>query len=253
MVQANDLSIYERHAGEWWDPRSAAFRSLHSVNEFRTELLCEWLGGAGARALAGQVVVDLGCGGGLLAAPLLAAGARVVGVDRSLGSLRAATARLGTDSPLRAPATPAGCFVHGDLLQAPLADRSADLVLLADVLEHVDSVAAALGEAARLLRAGGLLYVNTINRTWRARLLAVEVAERLALVPRGTHDARKFVAPAELRLAAARHGLRLLRTQGESVDLLRTARRWAIALRRSEDLSIGYSALLVKESTEVQA
>ncbi|MBL8863672.1 MAG: 3-demethylubiquinone-9 3-O-methyltransferase [Planctomycetes bacterium] len=231
MVRVNDLSIYERESASWWDPRSAAFRSLHSVNAFRVELLREWIGDD----LSGRTVADLGCGGGLLAEPLLRAGGRVIGVDQSLGSLRAATERLGAR------------FVRGDLLRSPLADGCADVVLLADVLEHVQPVEAALAEAARVLRPGGFLFVSTINRTARAKLMAVDLAEALRLIPRGTHDHRMFVPPELLRDEASALGLRLSRIQGEAVDVARTALRWAIVLRRSHDLSVGYSALFAKE------
>jgi 2-polyprenyl-6-hydroxyphenyl methylase/3-demethylubiquinone-9 3-methyltransferase len=231
MASANDLSIYERRAAEWWDPRSPAFRSLHAVNEFRVELLREWLG----PRLERVTIVDFGCGGGLLAEPLVRAGARVIGIDLSRASLRVASEHVGAR------------FVCADLLRAPLADSTADVVLLADVLEHVAGVGSVLREVSRLLRPGGACYVNTINRTARAKWLAVRLAEGVGLVPRGTHDPELFVDPGTLRDEAARHALALERIQGESVDLLRTARRWAISLRRSDDLSVGYSALLRKE------
>jgi len=231
MVRANDLTIYDREAESWWNPRAAAFRSLHSVNAFRVDILREWIGAD----LTGRVVADLGCGGGLFAEPLLRAGGRVIGVDQSLGSLRAAAERMGA------------LFVRGDLMRSPLAAECADIVLLADVIEHVSSPRAALAEAARILKPGGFLYVNTINSTARARFMAVELAEALRLIPRGTHDHRLFVSPEFLREEALSLGLRLREIQGESVDLTRTALRWAIVLRRSHDLSVGYSALFVKE------
>src|SRR5215207_8401561 len=131
----NDLDLYERNAAEWWDRGSPAFRSLRSINEHRAQVLLGWV----ARTVAGAVAVDLGCGGGHLSAPLAAAGARVVGVDVSAGSLRAARERV------------PGLFVRGDARRAPLASARADLVLLADVVEHVVDVAGLLREAARLL------------------------------------------------------------------------------------------------------
>ena len=229
----NDLSIYERHANEWWNPRSAAFRSLRGVNAFRVELVLEWLG----MELAGAMVVDTGCGGGLMVEPLIEEGAHVLGLDLSAASLRVARGRLGAR------------FVRADESRLPVASGSADVVLLADVLEHVPSVEAALTEAARVLRKGGACFVNTINRTARARWIAVHLAEGVGLVPRGTHDPEMFVDAAELVRAAKRLGFDLERTQGEGIDVPLTIRRWTVALRRSEDLSIGYCMLFRKRAS----
>jgi 2-polyprenyl-6-hydroxyphenyl methylase / 3-demethylubiquinone-9 3-methyltransferase len=232
MATANDLTIYERHANEWWDERSPTFRSLHTVNEFRVALLEDWLGSE----LDRRIVVDLGCGGGLLARPLASAGARVVGIDTSPRSLRAASEKVGHR------------FVCADALRTPLASGSADVVLLADVIEHLADPSAALREAARLLRRGGVCFVSTINRTRRAKWLAVRLAEGIGLMPRGTHDSELFITPDELRVRARACGLELEALQGESIDLWRTVRRWAITLERSADLSVGYSALFCKAS-----
>jgi len=231
MSKANDLEHYERRADEWWEPSSKAFRSLRSVNELRIETLREWLG----PRLAGARVVDIGCGGGFLSESLIEHGARVVGLDLSRASANAATHRLGAR------------FVQGDALRTPIASASVDMVMLADVVEHVRPFERALAEAARVLVDGGFLYVSTINRTVRARLLAVTVAEGLGLVPRGTHDADLFVAPAELTGAARTLGLDRVQMQGQVPDFVRTLKRWAVTLRKSDDLSVGYSALFCKQ------
>lgn len=231
-LQRNDLDLYERHAGDWWDDRSDAFRSLHGVNRFRAKLVEEWFG----ERIPGARVVDLGCGGGLLSRPMLERGASVVGVDLSHGSLRAARAKLDGRS----------LFVRGDATCTPLRDGCADLVLLADVLEHVPDPALPLHEAARLLRPGGLVYVNTINSGLRARLLAVTLAEGLGLVPRGTHDPACFIAPEDLERMAAAAGLRILKLQGERPALLRTIRRWTVELEKSPSSAVTYSALFEK-------
>jgi 2-polyprenyl-6-hydroxyphenyl methylase/3-demethylubiquinone-9 3-methyltransferase len=165
---------------------------------------------------------------------MIASGARVVGVDLSRGSARAAHMRLGAR------------FVQGDVLRTPFADKIADVVVLADVIEHVRPFERVLAEASRLLVDGGELYVNTINRTRRARWLAVHLAEGIGLVPRGTHDADMVVTPEELTRAAAELGFHRTRLEGEEPDIARTLRRWAVVIRRSDDLSVGYSALFRK-------
>jgi 2-polyprenyl-6-hydroxyphenyl methylase/3-demethylubiquinone-9 3-methyltransferase len=234
----NDLALYDRAAAEWWAGDSPAFRSLRRIKSFHLELLVERWG----PQLAGSHVVDLGCGGGLLALPLGAQGARATGIDvsaPSLGAGRSEAVRRRLDAVR---------FVHADLRATPLATGCADFVLLADIVEHLDSPGTALAEAARLLRAGGQLFVSTINRTLRARWLAITVAEGLRLVPRGTHDPRLFVRPDELAAQARAVGLEPSAWIGESPRILATIRRWAIALRRSRSLAVTYSGFFVKRS-----
>lgn len=236
---ANDLELYERHASEWWDASSPVFRSLRAVKGFHLELVLE----AVQQHLGGRfaLAVDLGCGGGLLAVPLAAHGDLVVGVDQSGASLAAAR-----DAARRrgAPCV----FVRGDVRDAPLEDGSADLVVASDVIEHVEEKLDVLSSAARLLRPGGVLYVNTLARGLRARLLGVVLAEGLGFVPRGTHDARLFVRADELVDLAARAGLECVGLEGESVRLVPTLRSHTLHLRRSRDLGVSYHATFVKRA-----
>ncbi len=231
----NDLELYDLHAHEWWDPRSRHFRSLRQVKDFHLELLREEYPGG----LAGCSVVDLGCGGGLLALPLAELGARVVGLDVAPASLAAAR---GEACRRRAACS----FVRADLRRAPLRDAAADLVLLSDVIEHVVDPGRAVREAGRLLRPGGVLFVNTFDRGPCSGLVVVTLAEGLGLVPRGTHDPRLFLRPEELAELGRGAGLRLRRLQRESLDLFSTLRTWTVHLRRSER-GFGYSAFLGKE------
>lgn len=213
----------------WWDPTCRAFGSLRSVSEFRLDLLRRWVPGP----WPGKVVVDLGCGGGLLGVPLAREGARVVGLDLAASALREALAQS------------AGRFhaVHGDLTAPPIAARRADLVLLADVLEHVDDRAAVILGACELLRPGGYLFVNTIHKTLRSRLLAITLGEGLGYIPRGTHQWHRFVPPAEVDALAQRGGFSLVRRIGEAPRLWATVRSGAIALRETSSLAVGYAAL----------
>ena len=235
MTLRNDLSLYARPASEWWDPEGPAFRSLHAVNRFRFARLRSLV----PTSLEERRVVDLGCGGGLLSLPLLAEGARVVGVDRSpecIDAARQECARGGLAARAR--------WIVGDAARTPLETERADLVLLSDVLEHVPSPAGLLREASRLLRPGGLLYASTLNRTWRASFLAVHLAEGLRLVPRGTHDPRLFVPPARLATMAREVGLDPVVFCGEGVRLWATLRRWRVEPRPSRSLAVAYSVLL---------
>ncbi|MCA8951668.1 MAG: 3-demethylubiquinone-9 3-O-methyltransferase [Planctomycetes bacterium] len=231
MTPAPD-ELFDREG--WWDPDCAAFRSLRGISEFRLALLRRWLPGDWSTRL----VVDLGCGGGLVAIPLAATGARVIGVDVATTALRAATAR--NEPTFRA--------VAGDLDGVPVAPALADVVLLADVLEHVARPADAVAAAAGLLRPGGYLFVNTIHRTRRSRLLAITLGEGLGFIPAGTHRWEMFVTPAELDDMGRRAGLELVQRIGEAPRLWRTLRTGAIALRETPSLAVGYAALYRRAS-----
>lgn len=214
----------------WWDERDRSFASLRAVAQSRLRQIRHWL-----PELTGLTVVDLGSGGGLLAVPLHEGGARVVAVDRAGAALREARRRSGT----------LAC-VHGHLDAVPLRDGCADIALLVDVLEHDPQPMRLLSEAARILRPGGWLFVNTINRTLRARLLVVALAEGLGLIPRGTHDPQLFLRPAEVAAMARSHGLQFHDECGERPALLSTLRRRAVCLRPSRSNAVSYACLFRK-------
>jgi len=181
-----DNEYYEGIDELWWDPRGPA-AALHAINRPRLAFYLEALGD-----LSGRRVLDAGCGGGLVARTLAEAGAVVVGLDRSLGSLRVARGAVGPRDGSFHP-------VRGQLERLPFADGAFDVVVAADVLEHVPDLPAAVGEIARVLTPGGSLAFDTINRTFWAWFTVLWGAERvLRLVPRGTHDWRLLIRPDEL-------------------------------------------------------
>jgi 2-polyprenyl-6-hydroxyphenyl methylase/3-demethylubiquinone-9 3-methyltransferase len=226
MVTPNDLGIYDREAARWWEPQGP-FAILRHMNaprlRFFERLLPDW---------HGRRVLDLGCGGGLTAEVLAGRGALVTGIDRSQPSLQAGR-RHGRDSGARV------AYCAGDAGRLALADACMDVVVCVDVLEHVPSVPAVLGECARVLRPGGWLLFDTINRTWLARVVVVWVLERLlGLIPRGTHDWRRFIAPAVLRgqLAAAGFAPPLIR----GFDIVGRRRDGALVVHFDDNTAIGY-------------
>lgn len=224
----NDLTIYEKYSSEWWDPNSPRFRSLQKVTEFRIKQIDLWFG-----CLKGATAIDVGCGGGLLSIPLIERGAKVFGVDLSPGSLETARRASGGQ----------GTFVEADARNLPLETSSADFVLLADVLDHIEDYPNALREARRVLKPSGLLYVNTINRTFRSWLFAIVLGEGTRLIPPGTHDHRLFITPQELEKEAKRLGLQLEAIQGEAPCIWPTIKHWAITFRATDSHAIAYSAL----------
>lgn len=185
----NDPALYEVLAAEWWRPRGA-FAMLHWLAAARAELVPP------ARR-PGAVLVDLGCGAGLLAPHLAGKGYRHVGVDLSPTALGQAEAH--------------GVLpVRGDVLAVPLADGCADVVTAGEILEHVEDLPRAVAQACRLLRPGGLLVLDTLAATRVCRWVAIDVAERIpGLAPPGIHDPALLVDRTTLRRECARWGVPL--------------------------------------------
>jgi len=192
-----ELARFEASASAFWDSHGE-FRPLHLLNPLRTQFIAE------RTALAGRRVLDVGCGGGLLAEALARAGARVTAIDLAPGMievarLHAAESALAVDYRLAAAE------------EVAAAEPAAfDVVTCMEMLEHVPQPAAMTATLARALRPGGALFVSTINRNLRSFLLAIVGAEYLLnLIPRGTHEYERLILPSELARWARAAGLTL--------------------------------------------
>jgi 2-polyprenyl-6-hydroxyphenyl methylase/3-demethylubiquinone-9 3-methyltransferase len=188
MINADpaELEKFSRLAARWWDPQGE-FRPLHDINPLRLE----WI--ERHARLAGRKVLDVGCGGGILAESMARRGAQVTGTDLSEKALRVAELHL-HESQLKID------YQHASV--EALAERQAgafDLVTCMELLEHVPDPAAMVAACARLARPGGQVFFSTINRNPKAYLYAVIGAEYvLSLLPKGTHDYQRFIKPSEL-------------------------------------------------------
>ena len=192
-----ELAKFEASASAFWDPHGE-FRPLHLLNPVRAQFIAE------RTTLAGRRVLDVGCGGGLLAEALARAGARVTAIDLAPGMievarLHAAESALAVDYRLAAAE------------EVAAAEPAAfDVVTCMEMLEHVPRPAAMTATLARALRPGGALFVSTINRNLRSFLLAIVGAEYLlGLIPRGTHEYERLIQPSELARWARAAGLTL--------------------------------------------
>ncbi|HXT01524.1 MAG TPA: bifunctional 2-polyprenyl-6-hydroxyphenol methylase/3-demethylubiquinol 3-O-methyltransferase UbiG [Elusimicrobiota bacterium] len=193
-----DNEFYDELGELWHQGDGHAIALLRAETPARLAYVRGALARAGVRG--GDRVLDVGCGGGLLALPLAGLGFRVKGVDRSAGSLAAARARV----PAGADAT----FAVGDALALAEPPEHYDAVLMMDLLEHVEDPARALAEAARALRPGGVLIFHTFNRTPESWLLAVKgIGFVTREGPSNVHHHSMFITPAELEAAGRRCGL----------------------------------------------
>jgi 2-polyprenyl-6-hydroxyphenyl methylase / 3-demethylubiquinone-9 3-methyltransferase len=192
-----ELQKFSDLAHRWWDPTSE-FRPLHEINPLRLE----WIN---ARVpLAGKVVADIGCGGGILAESIARKGAKVTGIDLSEKALKVADLH----------SLESGVQVRYELISAEdLAAREPgqyDVVTCMEMLEHVPDPSAVVRACATLVKPGGHVFFSTINRNPKAYLFAVIGAEYLLrLLPKGTHDYAKFITPAELSQYARNAGLQV--------------------------------------------
>ncbi|MBI3284329.1 MAG: bifunctional 2-polyprenyl-6-hydroxyphenol methylase/3-demethylubiquinol 3-O-methyltransferase UbiG [Burkholderiales bacterium] len=203
-----EIQKFSELAHRWWDPDSE-FRPLHEINPLRLE----WIN---QRApLSGKNVIDVGCGGGILAEAMAKKGATVTGIDLSDKALKVADLH-GLES---------GVGVRYEKIAAEqMAEREAglyDVVTCMEMLEHVPNPASIVRACATLVKPGGQVFFSTLNRNPKSYLFAVIGAEYLLrLLPKGTHDYAKFITPAELSQDIRNAGLQLDAIKGLSYNPL---------------------------------
>lgn len=228
-VEAAEIDKFSALAHRWWD-KDGEFRPLHQLNPVRLQWILDHA------ALADRSIVDIGCGGGILAEAMAASGARVTGIDLADASLQVA----------RLHALDSGLGIDYRLISAERLATEApaqfDVVTCMEMLEHVPDPASIVRACAQLVRPGGWVFLSTINRNWKSFLLAIVGAEYLLrLVPRGTHDFARFLRPAEIATPARAAGLDVVDITGmEFNPVSQTVRlggepdvNYLMALRRS--------------------
>lgn len=192
-ADSGEIAKFEALAARWWDPESE-FRPLHRINPLRLGWI-EQLAGP----VSGRDVIDVGCGGGILAESMAARGARVTGIDLAGKALKVAELH-GLES---------GVAVRYQQISAEdmaaSEPESRDVVTCMEMLEHVPDPASTIAACARLARPGGWVFFSTLNRNPKSFVFAIIGAEYiLKLLPRGTHEYGKFIRPSEL-IGHARH------------------------------------------------
>lgn len=228
-IRPEEAAHFGQLAADWWDPKGSS-AMLHRLNPVRLGFIrsaidAHWPGdSASVRPLMGKRALDVGCGAGLLCEPLSRLGAAVTGVDAAAENIAAASAH----------AAGGGLSIdyrHGEI--GALGLSGFDLVCSMEVIEHVADKAAFISALAATLAPGGLMVLSTPNRTTQSKWLMVEAAERIGMVPRGTHHWDDFITPDELRELLDGAGLTMGAPQGIAFSPLK-------GLHLSSDLALNY-------------
>ncbi len=218
-----ELAKFSELAHRWWDLESE-FRPLHEINPLRLE----WIDGIAP--LAGRQALDVGCGGGILADAMARKGAGVLGIDLAGKALKVAQ--------LHALEASTQGVKYREVSVEDLATEqpgSFDVVTCMEMLEHVPQPASVVKACSDLVKPGGWVFFSTIHRNPKSFLFAIVGAEYvLGMLPRGTHEYRKFIRPAELAVHCRAAGLDLRHTRGLQYNPL-TRRYWL-----SDDTSVNY-------------
>lgn len=204
----SETEKFNKYGRDWWNPEGGMF-ALHMINKLRFDYFISILGD-----VTGKTVADIGCGGGLLSEEFARRGARVTGVDLSPTAIDAAKEHAGKS---RLSIDYRNCAVK------ELVDKGEtfDIVICAEMLEHVDDLKSTVKESASLLKNGGHYLFETINKTLKARFLAVFMAENvLNFVAKGTHDYNKFIKPSTLVNLLRENGIGVNEIRGMSYDIL---------------------------------
>lgn len=204
-IDVSEVEKFAQHATQWWD-QEGPLKTLHDINPTRLAFIKKYVD------LKGLRVLDVGCGGGILAEAMAFEGAQVTGLDVEVHVIEAA----------RAHAKEAGlvveyCCEPVDTFSAPLFDG----ITCLEMLEHVPDPSLVIQALARLVKPGGYLFLSTLNRTVKAYLMAIVAAEYLlSLLPRQTHDYQKFIKPSELAAVVRAAGFEVVSLEGLSYSPL---------------------------------
>ena len=203
-----EIAKFEELASRWWDPDSE-FKPLHEINPLRLEYIDR------RASLKGKTVVDVGCGGGILAESMALKGANVLGIDMGKAPLSVASLhKLESGAELE----------YQQITAEELADKEAgkyDVVTCMEMLEHVPDPASVIAACSKLVKPDGHVFFSTINRNPKSYLFAIVGAEYIMqILPKGTHDYSKFIKPSELETWARAADLHLRELTGMSYNLL---------------------------------
>ena len=226
-----EIAKFEALASRWWDPKSD-FKPLHEINPLRLNYIDQRCGG-----LEGKTVIDVGCGGGILAESMVLKGATVTGIDMGEAPLKVAKLHgLESDINVDYQQTTAEAMAEKHPAQF-------DVVTCMEMLEHVPDPSSVIAACAQLVKPGGTVFFSTINRNPKSYLFAIIGAEYLLrLLPKGTHDYAKFIRPSEMESWARHAGLNMRDVTGMTYNPLTQQ------YKLGRDLDVNYLAHCIRSA-----
>jgi len=228
-VDHAEVGKFEELASRWWDPHSE-FKPLHEINPLRLNYIDNHAN------IAGKKVLDVGCGGGILAESMARRGAEVTGIDMGEAPLQVAELhKLESGVEVEYQRTTAEAMAEKH-------PGAFDVVTCMEMLEHVPDPGSVIAACARLVKPGGQVFFSTINRNPKSYLFAIVGAEYvLRLLPKGTHDFAKFIRPSELENWTRSAELELKELTGMSYNPF--SKQYSLG----RDLDVNYMAYCVRE------
>ncbi len=215
-VDPKEIEHFKTLSQTWWD-ENGPYKALHQLNPLRLAFIRDYIiqhlkpEENANKPLQGITVIDIGCGGGLLSEPMARMGAKVKGIDATAENIPLARHHM----------EESGLDIDYQFSTAEDQQGTYDVVLAMEIVEHVADVNSFIASCTKLVKPGGLIFLSTINRTWKSYLLGIVAAEHiLKWVPKGTHQWDKFVTPQELNSALNENGMEVFAHTGVLFDPL---------------------------------
>ena len=236
-INKKEIDKFSKMADEWWDPEGK-FKPLHKFNPTRIKYIKEniiynFKLKNKLKPLLGVNILDIGCGGGLLSEPMSKMGANVTGIDASDKNIKIAKLHSKKNK-----------LKINYLCSSPeklKIKKKFDVILNMEIVEHVENIDFFLKSCSKLLKKNGLMFVATINKTFKSYIFAIVGAEYvLKWLPIGTHEWEKFVKPEDLKKILIKYNLSLNKVDGMNFNIIKD--EWTI----SKDLSINYIGKFIK-------
>jgi len=211
-----EFALFNQLSDEWWN-ENGKFKILHQIKSLRMAYILDQINN---RKIKNLKILDLGCGGGIICEPLARLGAKVTGIDFAPNNIKAAKIHSKKNN-LKIK------YFYKDIEKSEL-DEKFDIILMFEVLEHLDNWKKTIKNIKKNLNKNGLIIISTINRNFFSKLFAINIAENiLNWIPKGTHDYKKLIKPEELKIILAKENFRFNNIKGLVFDPL--TREWKLS------------------------